>query len=102
MSADAIELYDYLIHEGQIEGEPACALLWTGRDWPLSGECKFSICDAEGGFKDLVIEAEEGCIRLKSIEKPLLSIICDRGLYVIYPDVAGSQHLHIPPQSEDA
>lgn len=99
MSAGNLELHDYLIHEGEVEGKPACALLWTGRGWPLVGPTHIRAVSQPGGFQDLWIEPDEGdAIILKSLDKRLLSMIVSGGLYVIYPDESGdSAYLHLPP-----
>lgn len=102
MSAETLELYDYLIHEGQVDGETVCALLWTGRDWPFTSNAGVSPSPSEGGFQDMVIESDGGSVLLRSIDKRLLSIICEKGLLVIYQDAKGSRHVHIPPSPRKA
>lgn len=97
MSADVIELYDYLIHEGQVDGQTVCAMLWTGHEWPYQGNPRICQSPADGGYQDLLIEADEGRLLLKSIQRRLLQQIIEKGLYIIYQDVTGTRHTHIPP-----
>lgn len=97
MMSGSIHLYDYLIHEGQVDGETVCALLWTARDWPFTSNARVSPSPSEGGFQDLLIASDEGSLLLRSIDKRLLKMICEKGLLIIYQDVKGSRHVHIPP-----
>lgn len=100
MPQELVTLFDYIIHEGEIDGSPACALLWTGSRWDYVSNPKFTAIPGGGGYLDLMVESEEGSLLLKSVDKRLLKLIAVTGLYVIYLDESGetkSSHI-LPPK----
>lgn len=101
MPQELVTLFDYIIHEGEIEGSPACALLWTGSQWEYVSDPQLSTAPGGGGYIDLKIQASEGSLLLKSVDKRLLKLIVVSGLHVIYRDASGStQNSFIPPANE--
>ncbi|MDU4254578.1 hypothetical protein [Pseudomonas sp.] len=103
MPAETVELYDYAIHEGDIGGQMACALLWQGKGWPYQGSAGFRVVDAGAGYQDLLIVADEGQLLLKSTDRRLLQLIIEKGLYVIFQDENGvTQFTHMWQRQPEA
>ena len=103
MPAETLELYDYAIHEGDVDGQKVCALVWPGRGWPYQGNAGFRPVDAGAGYQDLLIQADEGQLLLKSIDRRLLQLIIEKGLYVIFQDENGvTQSTHMWQRQPEA
>lgn len=96
---DSVILYEYIIHEGVIDGSPFCGLLWLGTSWLYTDAPSVGVATVAGGFVDVTIESGDSVVLLKAVDKKLAALIAEDGLLVIYKDFSGvARHCFIPPR----
>jgi len=84
-----IELFDYIIHEGFIDGLICYGLLWGGSDWQYKSNPVVEVKRRPNGFIDCLITSDEGVAVLKSVNGELAENIGKSGLLVLYKSAAG-------------
>lgn len=97
---DSVILYEYIIHEGVIDGSPFCGLLWLGTSWLYTDAPCVGAATVAGGFVDVSIESGDSVVLLKAVDKKLAALIAADGLLVIYKDSYGvARHCFVPPRA---
>lgn len=94
-----VELFDYIIHEGFIDGLICYGLLWGGSDWQYKSNPVVEVRRRSNGFIDCLIKSDEGLAVLKAVKSELAEKIGKSGLLVLYKGAAGNVcQINVPPK----